>query len=186
MPLLGFSPGLALEMMGLRLGKTQQLNRTSDPVSSRLGRYNPLTKTVTVGSKGAVQVNFTLSRTDAKAEEGKTLVINPPDTRDPTTKEFETLIKDLSAEHGLEHLVLASSGDAPPYRYHPYKDLSEFLRGLNLNYPQITNLTRSVLGGTLQRNRFPKASRVCGIPAEQRAWEVRPSPPHPPAWAWSK
>uniref|UniRef100_A0A7M4F8C3 Carboxypeptidase D n=1 Tax=Crocodylus porosus TaxID=8502 RepID=A0A7M4F8C3_CROPO len=103
--------------------------------------YNPLTKTVTVGSKGAVQVNFILSRTDAKAEEGKTLVINPPDTRDPTTKEFETLIKDLSAEHGLEHLVLASSGDAHPYRYHPYKDLSEFLRGLNLNYPQITNLT---------------------------------------------
>uniref|UniRef100_A0A8B9N3U9 Carboxypeptidase D n=2 Tax=Accipitrinae TaxID=8955 RepID=A0A8B9N3U9_9AVES len=103
--------------------------------------YDPVTKMVEVGSKGGVQVNFTLSRTDIKVEEGKVPVLNTPDTSDPSEKEFETLIKDLSAENGLERLLLTSSGDVSPYRYRPYKDLSEFLRGLNLNYPQITNLT---------------------------------------------
>ncbi|XP_075024719.1 carboxypeptidase D [Calonectris borealis] len=103
--------------------------------------YDPVTKTVEVGSKGGVQVNFTLSRTDIKVEEGKVPVLNTPDTSDPNEKEFETLIKDLSAENGLERLLLAASGDVSPYRYRPYKDLSEFLRGLYLNYPQITNLT---------------------------------------------
>ncbi|KAK2525433.1 carboxypeptidase D [Columba livia] len=103
--------------------------------------YDPVTKTVEVGSKGGVQVNFTLSRTDIKVQEGKTPILNTPDTSDPNEKEFETLIKDLSAENGLEHLLLTSSGDVPPYRYRPYKDLSEFLRALYLNYPLITNLT---------------------------------------------
>ncbi|XP_009697574.1 PREDICTED: carboxypeptidase D-like, partial [Cariama cristata] len=103
--------------------------------------YDPVTKMVEVGSKGAVQVNFTLSRTDIKMEEGKMPVLNTPDTSDPSEKEFEILIKDLSAENGVEHLLLTSSGDVSPYRYRPYKDLSEFLRGLYLNYPHITNLT---------------------------------------------
>jgi len=109
---------------------------------SSLGRYDPVTKTVEVGSKGGVQVNFTLSRTDTKMEEGKVPVLNTPDTSDPNKKEFETLIKDLSVENGLERFLLTSSGDVAPYRYHPYKDLSEFLRALYLNYPHITNLTR--------------------------------------------
>uniref|UniRef100_U3JUJ6 Carboxypeptidase D n=1 Tax=Ficedula albicollis TaxID=59894 RepID=U3JUJ6_FICAL len=103
--------------------------------------YDPLTKLVEVDSKGGVQVNFTLSRTDSKVEEGKVLVLNTPDTSNPNEKEFETLIKDLSAENGLERLLLSSSRDVIPYRYRPYKDLSEFLRGLYLNYPHITNLT---------------------------------------------
>ncbi|XP_066189523.1 carboxypeptidase D [Sylvia atricapilla] len=103
--------------------------------------YDPLTKLVEVDSKGGVQVNFTLSRTDSKVEEGKVLVLNTPDTSNPNEKEFETLIKDLSAENGLERLLLTSSRDVAPYRYRPYKDLSEFLRGLYLNYPHITNLT---------------------------------------------
>ncbi|XP_031447494.1 carboxypeptidase D isoform X1 [Phasianus colchicus] len=103
--------------------------------------YNPVTKMVTVDSEDAVQVNFTLKRTDAKVEEGKVPVLNIPDTSDPNEKEFETLIKDLSAENGVEHLLLSSSGKVSPYRYRPYKDLSEFLRGLYLNYPHITNLS---------------------------------------------
>ncbi|KAF2980188.1 hypothetical protein EK904_000002 [Melospiza melodia maxima] len=103
--------------------------------------YDPLSKVVEVDSKGGVQVNFTLSRTDSKVEEGKGLVLNTPDTSNPNEKEFETLIKDLSAENGLEQLLLTSSRDVTPYRYRPYKDLSEFLRGLYLNYPHITNLT---------------------------------------------
>lgn len=109
-------------------------------------RYNPVTKNVTVKSEGAIQVNFTLVRssTDSNNEskKGKGDSTNADDASDPTTKEFETLIKDLSAENGLEDLMLRSSSNLALYRYHSYKDLSEFLRGLVMNYPHITNLTR--------------------------------------------
>lgn len=108
-------------------------------------RYNPVTKNVTVRSEGAVQVNFTLVRssTDASNEskKGRGHSANPGDTGDPTLKEFEALIKHLSAENGLEGFMLSSSSDLALYRYHSYKDLSEFLRGLVMNYPHITNLT---------------------------------------------
>ncbi|KAK2490986.1 hypothetical protein MC885_010671 [Smutsia gigantea] len=107
--------------------------------------YNPVTKNVTVKSEGAIQVNFTLVRssTDSNSEskKGKGDSTNTDDASDPTTKVFETLIKDLSAENGLEGLMLSSSSNLALYRYHSYKDLSEFLRGLVMNYPHITNLT---------------------------------------------
>ncbi|KAF6093139.1 carboxypeptidase D [Phyllostomus discolor] len=107
--------------------------------------YNPVTKNVTVKSDGAIQVNFTLTRssTDSNNEskKGKGDSTNTDDASDPTSKEFEALIKDLSAENGLEGLMLRSSSNLALYRYHSYKDLSEFLRGLVMNYPHITNLT---------------------------------------------
>ncbi|OBS64619.1 hypothetical protein A6R68_06849, partial [Neotoma lepida] len=107
--------------------------------------YNPVTKNVTVRSEGAIQVNFTLVRssTDAnnESEKGKGESASTDDASDPTTKEFEALIKHLSAENGLEGFMLSSSSDLALYRYHSYKDLSEFLRGLVMNYPHITNLT---------------------------------------------
>lgn len=103
---------------------------------------------MTVKSEGAIQVNFTLVRssTDSNNEskKGKGDSTNTADASDPTTKEFETLIKDLSAENGLEGFMLRSSSNLALYRYHSYKDLSEFLRGLVMNYPHITNLTRCV------------------------------------------
>lgn len=109
-------------------------------------RYNPVTKNVTVKSEGAIQVNFTLVRssTDSNSEskKGKGDSSNTDEASDPTTKVFETLIKDLSAENGLEGLMLRSSSNLALYRYHSYKDLSEFLRGLVMNYPHITNLTK--------------------------------------------
>lgn len=109
-------------------------------------RYNPVTKNVTVKSEGAVQVNFTLVRSspdsNIESKKGKGDRTNTDDASDPTTKEFETLIKDLSAENGLEGLMLRSSSNLALYRYHSYKDLSEFLRGLVMNYPHITNLTK--------------------------------------------
>lgn len=108
-------------------------------------RYNPVTKNVTVRSEGAIQVNFTLVRssTDANNEskKGKGHSTSTDDASDPTSKEFEALIKHLSAENGLEGFMLSSSSDLALYRYHSYKDLSEFLRGLVMNYPHITNLT---------------------------------------------
>ncbi|XP_069471346.1 carboxypeptidase D [Ambystoma mexicanum] len=104
--------------------------------------YIPLTKTVTVEDGSAVQVNFTLARSmpDSNDEKGKAGPASSDDN-DPRTREFETLIKDLSAEKGLEKLLMSSLGDPTPHRYRPYKDLSESLRGLNLNYPHITVLT---------------------------------------------
>ncbi|XP_015745003.1 carboxypeptidase D [Python bivittatus] len=102
--------------------------------------YNSETKIVKVEDNNGVQVNFTLSRKGSKVEEGSAPHVNMADSNGPVTKEFETLIKDLSAENGLEHLLLASSADVQPSRYRPYNDLSMFLRGLNLNYPEITNL----------------------------------------------
>lgn len=102
--------------------------------------YNSEMKTVKVGDKYAVQVNFTLTRKSSVLEEGKVPDLNMADTDDPITKEFETLIKNLSAENGLERLLL-SSADVRLYRYRPYNVVSMFLRGLNLNYPHITNLT---------------------------------------------
>ncbi|XP_068126413.1 carboxypeptidase D [Hyperolius riggenbachi] len=106
--------------------------------------YIPVTKTVYVSKGDAVVTNFTLVRSGAnvhKEEKGKVSVVEPEKT-DPNTKLFETLIKDLSAENGLERLLLSSSSDIDLYRYRSYNDLSEFLRGLNLNYPNITKLTR--------------------------------------------
>ncbi|XP_069082370.1 carboxypeptidase D [Pleurodeles waltl] len=106
--------------------------------------YVPLTKTVTVVNGTAVQVNFTLARSvpefNSNDEKGKAGTASSDDN-DPRTREFETLIKDLSAEKGLDKLLMSSLGDPTPHRYRSYKDLSESLRGLNLNYPQITALT---------------------------------------------
>ncbi|XP_008826960.1 carboxypeptidase D [Nannospalax galili] len=107
--------------------------------------YNPVTKNVTVKSEGAIQVNFTLFRSSADAnnesKKGQGDSTSTDDANDPTTKQFEALIKDLSAENGLESFMLSSSSNLALYRYHSYKDLSEFLRGLVMNYPHITNLT---------------------------------------------
>ncbi|XP_044139719.1 carboxypeptidase D [Bufo gargarizans] len=106
--------------------------------------YVPVTKVVNVTEGDAVVTNFTLVRSGAdlhKEDKNKVSVVEP-EKPDPNTQEFETLIKDLSAENGLEHLLLSTSGDIDLYRYRPYHDLSESLRGLNLNYPNITRLTR--------------------------------------------
>ncbi|XP_013918052.1 PREDICTED: carboxypeptidase D [Thamnophis sirtalis] len=102
--------------------------------------YNSEAKMVKVEEDHAAQVNFTLSRKGPKVEEGSAPHVSLVDSNGPLTKELETLIKDLSAENGLEHLLLASSADVQPSRYRAYNDLSMFLRGLNLNYPEITNL----------------------------------------------
>ncbi|XP_072286935.1 carboxypeptidase D [Pyxicephalus adspersus] len=106
--------------------------------------YVPVTKTVNVTDGDAIVTNFTLTRSGAdthKEDKGKVPVVEP-EKPDPNTREFEALIKDLSAENGLEHLLLSKSSDIDLYRYRSYHDLSESLRGLNLNYPNITKLTR--------------------------------------------
>ncbi|XP_064424964.1 carboxypeptidase D isoform X2 [Latimeria chalumnae] len=101
--------------------------------------YKPAVENVTVGDGEAVVVNFTLARLTGDNRKGNLPPLKPP-MKDPTTAEFEKLIKDLSTSNGLETLILRTLVDIKPNRYRSYKDLSEFLRGLNLNYPHITLL----------------------------------------------
>uniref|UniRef100_UPI00398E4483 carboxypeptidase D isoform X2 n=1 Tax=Pristiophorus japonicus TaxID=55135 RepID=UPI00398E4483 len=99
--------------------------------------YIPMTRNVTV-VEAAVEVNFTLSRvTDEYVISHDPVLTNS--SAEPG-KEFEKLIKSLSSEEGLKHLILSAPVDLSLYRYHDYKDLSEALRGLHNNYPAITKL----------------------------------------------
>lgn len=92
---------------------------------------------VTVLDEEVVQLDFKLTR-----EEKGPPPEGPPATQDPSAQEFQKLIKELSSERGLEALVLRSADDSNFSRYRPYKELSEFLRGLTLNFPHITKLRR--------------------------------------------
>ncbi|XP_061072630.1 carboxypeptidase D isoform X2 [Conger conger] len=93
--------------------------------------YTPVSVYATVPEGGVEQVDFRLTR--VRSEEGA----GP--TRDPTEEEFEHFIKELSSERGLEEL-LRSTAPHSSFRYRPYIELSEFLRGLTYNFPKITHL----------------------------------------------
>ncbi|CAH2220110.1 carboxypeptidase D [Pelobates cultripes] len=112
--------------------------------------YIPVTKRVNVTEGDATVVNFTLARsgTNVHKEEGGKVSMVEPEMLDPDTKEFEKLIKDLSDENGMAQLLMSSFDDIRLSRYRPYNDLSQSLRGLNLNYPSITNLAS--LGQSLE------------------------------------
>ncbi|XP_067866574.1 carboxypeptidase D-like isoform X2 [Heterodontus francisci] len=100
--------------------------------------YIPMTRNVTVVEE-AIQVNFTLSRvTDEDVSNNDQVLTNS--SAEPG-EEFQKLIKSLSTEEGLNHLILSAPVDLSLDRYHDYKDLSEALRGLHSNYPTITKLS---------------------------------------------
>ncbi|XP_041097154.1 carboxypeptidase D [Polyodon spathula] len=104
-------------------------------ITAKAPGYVPVTVYVTVLDEEVVQLDFKLTR-----EEKSPAPKGPPATQDPSAQEFQNLIKELSSERGLERLVLSSADDSNFYRYRPYKELSEFLRGLTLNFPHITKL----------------------------------------------
>ncbi|XP_078404147.1 carboxypeptidase D-like isoform X1 [Cetorhinus maximus] len=105
--------------------------------ASALG-YIPMTRNVTVVEE-AVEVNFTLSRvTDDYVSIGDQGMTNS--SAEPG-EELQQLVRSLSSEEGLNHLISSARVDLSLDRYHDYKDLSEALRGLHSNYPAITNLT---------------------------------------------
>ncbi|XP_078080962.1 carboxypeptidase D-like [Mustelus asterias] len=100
--------------------------------------YIPMTRNVTVVEE-AVEVNFTLSRvTDDNVGDNDQSMINS--SAEPG-EEFQQLVRSLSLEEGLNHLISSAWVDLSLDRYHDYKDLSEALRGLHNNYPTITNLS---------------------------------------------
>ncbi|XP_036392182.1 carboxypeptidase D [Megalops cyprinoides] len=88
--------------------------------------YTPVTVYATVPEEGVEVVDFRLTR--VRSEE-----------TGPAEEEFQRFIKELSSERGLDRL-LQSTATQSSFRYRPYNELSEFLRGLTYNFPKITRL----------------------------------------------
>ncbi|KAM9734172.1 carboxypeptidase D [Menidia menidia] len=88
--------------------------------------YRPVTIYATVSKDQAEVVDFRLTP----------LKSNKPH---PSEKELKSLIQELSLGQGLEQLVRNTATDNS-FRYRLPKEMSGFLRGLTLNFPNITFL----------------------------------------------
>ncbi|KAK2831374.1 hypothetical protein Q7C36_016460 [Tachysurus vachellii] len=64
---------------------------------------------------------------------------SPTSHRDSSEEEFQSFIKQLSVGPGLDQLI-QNTATTSSFRYRGYKEVSEFLRSLNLNFPNITSL----------------------------------------------
>uniref|UniRef100_A0A8C7YHB7 Carboxypeptidase D, a n=1 Tax=Oryzias sinensis TaxID=183150 RepID=A0A8C7YHB7_9TELE len=99
--------------------------------------YKPVTILATVSKDRAEIVDFRLTRLYQDGN-GKT-PSGPYPTQNPSEKELQSLIKELSLGQGLAQLVSSSATDSS-FRYRSSRDLSAFLKGLTLNFPKITIL----------------------------------------------
>ncbi|XP_040901723.1 carboxypeptidase D isoform X2 [Toxotes jaculatrix] len=99
--------------------------------------YMPVRTYATVSKDRVETVDFRLTRihSDSKGQSQN----GPQPTQNPSEKEFQSLIKDLSLGQGLEQLV-KSTATENSFRYQRYKELAAFMRGLTLNFPKITSL----------------------------------------------
>ncbi|TSN39321.1 Carboxypeptidase D [Bagarius yarrelli] len=86
--------------------------------------------------------------TYATVPDGDAEIVDFKLTRDPSSpviqpntheEEFQSFIKQLSVGPGLDQLI-QNTATPSSFRYRGYKELSEFLRSLNLNFPKITSL----------------------------------------------
>uniref|UniRef100_A0A8C7WF88 Carboxypeptidase D, a n=1 Tax=Oncorhynchus mykiss TaxID=8022 RepID=A0A8C7WF88_ONCMY len=99
--------------------------------------YNSVKIYATVPEEGVELVDFRLTR--VRSEPNGQAPKDPGATQDPAEVVFQSFIKDLSLGQGLEQLVQSTITESS-FRYRRYKELSEFLRGLTLNFPKITSL----------------------------------------------
>lgn len=99
--------------------------------------YKPVRTYATVSKDGVEVVDFRLTRVHSDIN-GQRLE-GPEPTQTPSEKELLSLIKELSIDTGLEQLV-SSTATENSFRYRRYKEMAAFLRGLTLNFPQITSL----------------------------------------------
>ncbi|TRY93922.1 hypothetical protein DNTS_035529 [Danionella cerebrum] len=97
--------------------------------------YSPSSNLITVFEERVEIVNFTLTRIHTN---GQTTEDTSP-ALDPNVKEFQRLIKQLSVESGLDKLIKDTPTQSS-FRYQQYSEVSEYLRGLTLNFPDITSL----------------------------------------------
>ncbi|XP_026853521.2 carboxypeptidase D [Electrophorus electricus] len=87
--------------------------------------YTSVDTYVTVPQEGVEQVHFKLTR----------IHLNPNE------EDLQSFIKQLSTSPDLDRLI-PDTTTSSSFRYHGYKEMSEFLRGLKLNFPKITALRR--------------------------------------------
>ncbi|KTG40513.1 hypothetical protein cypCar_00002793 [Cyprinus carpio] len=99
--------------------------------------YSSVSTFVNVPEEGVEIVNFTLTRIHSYMNGQMTEDTTP--VLDPSLKEFQSLIKQLSGESGLDKLIMDTHTQSS-FRYRRYSEVSEFLRGLTLNFPEITSL----------------------------------------------
>lgn len=99
--------------------------------------YIPVTIYATVSKDRAEVVDFRLTR--LHSDSNGQFPNGPQPTKNPSERELDSLIKELSLGQGLEDLVRSTPTDSS-FRYRRSKDLSAFLRGLNLNFQKITSL----------------------------------------------
>ncbi|XP_042604190.1 carboxypeptidase D, b isoform X2 [Cyprinus carpio] len=90
--------------------------------------YTPISASVRVLETRVEQVDFKLTRDTLQ-----------PSVEEGEQKNFEKLVEWLLAPGGLDQLV-RSLLPAQTLRYRTYRERSEFLRGLTLNFPHITRL----------------------------------------------
>lgn len=95
--------------------------------------YTPVSASVRVLETRVEQVDFKLTR-DALQ----------PSVEEGEQKDFEKLVERFLAPGELDQLV-RSLLPAQTLRYRTYRERSEFLRGLTLNFPRITRLYRYVI-----------------------------------------
>lgn len=96
--------------------------------------YKSVVTYATVPDDDAEVVNFKLTR--IRSEPSSPVL--PPDSSE---EEFQSFIRQLSLEPGLD-LLIQNTAITTSFRYRGYMELSEFLQGLNLNFPNITSLYR--------------------------------------------
>lgn len=93
----------------------------------------------TVSKNGVEVVDFRLKR--VHSDTNGQPIKGPQPTQNPSEMELQSLIKDLSLGQGLEQLV-RSTATENIFHYRRYNEMSAFVRGLTLNFPQITSLHR--------------------------------------------
>ncbi|XP_061575270.1 carboxypeptidase D [Cololabis saira] len=99
--------------------------------------YKPVKIYATVSKDRAEVVDFRLARLYSGGDGQSPM--GPRPVQNPSEKELQSLIKELSLGQGLEQLVKSTATDNS-FRYRRPKELSDILRGLTLNFPEITFL----------------------------------------------
>lgn len=125
-----------LLLQGEKWAKEQNSsNKMGQPLCflGSLRSYTPISASVRVLETRMEQVDFKLTRDTLQ-----------PSVEEGEQKNFEKLVEWLLAPGELDRLV-RSLLPAQTYRYRNYRERSEFLRGLTLNFPHITRLYRYVV-----------------------------------------
>lgn len=102
--------------------------------------YTSVGTYVTVPKDGVevVDIKLTRIRSDGNRQAAKGSRVHV----DASEEEFQSFIKQLSVGGGLDQLIQDTSTTSTTLRYRRYKELSEFLRGLTFNFPNIVSLHR--------------------------------------------